>query len=242
VTFWRRAPREVYRVYGEDEYLAEDRVNVEDEYLAEEAPAAEEAPSACEQHLDDCVGGADRAMPSTPVAHATYAHTTHAAPIPDIGGARRHRSQSARLLGMGLLAGVGVGALLLVLSHVVHRSVAVPRSSASLSDRAPERAQGARRASTALGSSAANTSIYGSSGGVARRPKPGRPRVQGPARSRSLSRQRWRAGRRPAPGRSRQAEAGSLTAQSSWQPISARTPSLPAQAVSATADEFEFER
>jgi hypothetical protein len=112
MTFWRRAPREVYRVYGEDEYLAE----------GEHASA--------EAHL------ADDGRPGQAWSQAT--------------GAQVRAPHSGRLLGLGLLVGVTVGALGLVLLNASHR----PRSASppSASPRSVKASTGSRQA---VGGSAA---------------------------------------------------------------------------------------
>jgi hypothetical protein len=78
MTLWRRAPRAVYSVYGEDEYLSGGSVNAVEE-------------------------GAEEARPSAPV-------------VAEVGRA----SWSARLIGLGLLAGITVGAIALVLAQASH--------------------------------------------------------------------------------------------------------------------------
>jgi hypothetical protein len=85
MTLWHRAPRAVYRVYGEEEYLAEQHDGVE------EPPP----------------GGADR-QTGRPVIVSSAPRGSHA----------------ARLLGLGLLAGVTLGAVGLVVSNLSHRAPA----------------------------------------------------------------------------------------------------------------------
>jgi hypothetical protein len=76
MTLWRRAPREVYRVYGEDEYLSEDSVHAREE------------------------------------------------PSPTLADERTRDSRSGRLVGLGLLAGVIVGAVGLVVLNASHQHAA----------------------------------------------------------------------------------------------------------------------
>jgi hypothetical protein len=110
MTLWHRAPREVYRVYGQDEYLAEDDLQVGEAFSA--PPAGEEA----------------------------------------------RGSRSGRLVGLGVLVGVTVGALGLVVLNVWHQRSAAPRSVVAQSARA--RAAGhssaASRVSTASRASTAS--------------------------------------------------------------------------------------
>jgi hypothetical protein len=80
MTLWRRAQREVYQVYGEDEYLSEDGLP-----------------------------GSD-AEPSPPLPAAEQRHE------------QGYDSRSARLVGLGLLAGVTIGTLALVTLNMAHRS------------------------------------------------------------------------------------------------------------------------
>jgi hypothetical protein len=103
MTFWHRAPREVYRVYGQDEYLAEDDLQVAEASSA--SPSGEEA----------------------------------------------HGSRSGRLVGLGVLVGVTVGALGLVMLNVSHQRSAAPRSvvAQSARARAAGRPSAVSRASTA---------------------------------------------------------------------------------------------
>lgn len=84
MTFWRRAPREVYRVYGEDEYLAGENDAIEDS----------DPTSETNRHQDR------RAIVSP----------------------RSHGSHTARLVGIGLLIGVTVGALGIVILNISSRA------------------------------------------------------------------------------------------------------------------------
>src|SRR5258708_36868221 len=74
VTFWQRTPREVYSVYGEEEYLSENDAHASGQASQ---PLAEEG-------------------------------------SPVFAGAGSRHSRSGRLLGLGMLLGVTVGALGLV--------------------------------------------------------------------------------------------------------------------------------
>lgn len=83
---WQRAPREVYRVYGEDEYLA-----------------AEDRPTSERPH----VSASDSVEEDSRVALASPAS---------------HGSGQGRLIGLGLLIGVTIGAVGLVVVNMSHRS------------------------------------------------------------------------------------------------------------------------
>lgn len=87
MSLWRRAPRQVYRVYGEDEYLAEEHVAGDAEFLrgAEDSRAYEQ--------------GSELGDAAPPAA-----------------------SRTPRLVGIGLLLGVTVGAAGLVFSHLSHEA------------------------------------------------------------------------------------------------------------------------
>jgi hypothetical protein len=147
MTLWHRAPREVYRVYGQDEYLAEDDVQVGVGEASSAPPAGEEA----------------------------------------------RGSRSGRLVGLGVLVGVTVGALGLVVLNVWHQRSAVPRSVVAQSARA--RAAGhpsaASHASTASHASvrvpvgaepATHTSTRPASHVSASVRPPARPLVRSPSR------------------------------------------------------------
>jgi hypothetical protein len=99
MSLWHRAPREVYRVYGEDEYLVGDPV-----------PGAEDAPAE-KVTLDE-----------------SFSH-------------------SRRLLGLGLLAVVTVGALALVVLNASHRSEEPHASAAAREVTSSARSRLARRGS-----------------------------------------------------------------------------------------------
>jgi hypothetical protein len=99
MSLWKRAPREVYRVYGEDRYLAssEDQATVESDRGAE-APLS-------------ALGADGTSAPHSHGSAATRASEPHA----------------ARLLGIGLLVGVSLATLALVLSNVLQPHRGTPR-------------------------------------------------------------------------------------------------------------------
>jgi hypothetical protein len=112
MTLWHRAPREVYRVYGEDEYLADEALSADEESFAPHVAEESCAPPTVEE------------FHRTPTHnHATYHYSAVASPS--------HRSRSGRLVGLGLLAGVTVGALGLVALNAAHRSPAAPPADAA---------------------------------------------------------------------------------------------------------------
>lgn len=201
----------------------------EEEYLADAPPAVDELGGTSNPQADGSPGAA---------AGIHAISTTHTTPA---GGAEL-RSQSGRLLGMGVLAGISVGALLLVVSNVLHRSPAVPHSTASQSATAHVRTRAGRRVSTESTSSAATTSIHASS--AVERPAVGRSHIRAATslRSRSLAPARPRAGGQQLATVRSQHAAKSLVAQIPAQQISTRASSWPSAAVSPLAGEFDFER
>jgi hypothetical protein len=108
MTLWHRAPREVYRVYGEDEYLEADELRSGGGVTAGSDPLA----------------GSDSGAGSDPGEGREALGASEARASPD---ARRQEawglspderargSRSGRLVGLGLLVGVTVGALSLIL-------------------------------------------------------------------------------------------------------------------------------
>lgn len=202
MSLWRRAPRQVYRVYGEDEYLAEEHVAADAEFLRAEDSHSYEKRSE--------LGGA-----APPTA-----------------------SRTPRLVGIGLLLGVTVGAAGLVLSHLSHEA-STPRVSSS-GPSVPHRASGANSGSvlqhtsgvasadsesaTRSKTSRASVSRYRASGSVARSRMSGSVAAAGDSY--------W--SRQSTPART----AGPL-----WR--STKTASMPSDALvyfAASGGEFEFER
>jgi hypothetical protein len=120
MTLWHRAPREVYRVYGQDEYLAEDDVHAADESWP---PPVGEEPRQSSAHDDPAsvLGGIDPDDVGTTAAYRDEGlHHT-------VASSRSHGSRSGRLVGLGVLVGVTVGAFGLVALNATHRSPAAPR-------------------------------------------------------------------------------------------------------------------
>ena len=103
MSLWRRAPREVYRVYGEDQYL-------EGEMAAGDETAAREDSMAAEP---DSRGVASWAAPVSPGTAGS-------------SSARPSGSHAGRLVGLGLLVGVGLATLALVFLNMSHRHGAAP--------------------------------------------------------------------------------------------------------------------
>ena len=130
MSLWHRAPREVYRVYGEDEYLADDAGIIRDGELFDDAAPGCGAASASDAVL---AGGAAFSRDAAPGKDAAFASdavlagNTAFASDPALGrdgafvNATRSRSGSARLLGVGLLVGVTVGVLGLIELNASHR-------------------------------------------------------------------------------------------------------------------------
>ncbi|MGA7704292.1 MAG: hypothetical protein WB998_05290, partial [Solirubrobacteraceae bacterium] len=99
MSLWRRTPRQVYRVYGEEEFLSEEHTAGEAESFAH--PEQADSPGRA--------GSPDETSPQTRGS--------------EIGGpAVGVRSRTPRLVGVGLLLGVVVGVAGLVLSHLAHQA------------------------------------------------------------------------------------------------------------------------
>jgi hypothetical protein len=103
MSLWHRAPREVYRVYGEDQYLDEESASQEDAATVE------------------------------PDSRAGVSWAAFAAEVPpdsprttDGSSVRPGGSHAGRLIGVGLLVGVGLATLALVFLSVSHRHGAAP--------------------------------------------------------------------------------------------------------------------
>jgi hypothetical protein len=97
VTFWQRAPREVYRVYGEEEYLAEDNPEVH---------AEGDMRTRGERYAERDAHSGTQTWPS---------------PL------KTQRPHSRRLIGLGLLASVTAGAFGLIVLNVSRRPLVAPR-------------------------------------------------------------------------------------------------------------------
>jgi hypothetical protein len=206
MSLWRRAPRQVYRVYGEDEYLAEEHVAADAEFLRE----AEDSRSY------------ENASEIRAAAHPTG-------------------SRTPRLVGVGVLLGVTVGAAGLVFLHLSHE--ASPPRVGSSGPSVLRRASGANSGpvsqhtfgvasadsesvtrSKGISTSRTSVSVYVASGSVAHR------RVS------------WTVAGARAPYRSRQLTPA-RTAGPRWR--SSKTASVPSEALisfAASGGEFEFER
>lgn len=109
MSLWRRAPREVYRVYGEDQYLE-----------GETAP-------------DDKTAGQEDTTTVEPDRRGVASWTAFAADVPPASAAGagfrsvpRSGSHAGRLIGVGLLVGVGLATLALVFLNVWHQRGAAP--------------------------------------------------------------------------------------------------------------------
>jgi hypothetical protein len=109
MSLWSRAPREVYRVYGEDQYR-EGETAPEGETVAPEDPMLAEP---------DGRAGASWVtfVAETPPTSLGAADGSSAPP----SGLR-----AGRLIGVGLLVGVGLATLALVLLNMAHRRGAAP--------------------------------------------------------------------------------------------------------------------
>ena len=105
---WHRAPRAVYRVYDEDDYLAgPDLHGGEQDRVGHES--------------QDPAGG---------FGHIDAGYSNHSAAVPDahvreprdVFTARSHRGRSGRALALGLLCAVAASAAALVGLEISHRS------------------------------------------------------------------------------------------------------------------------
>ena len=112
MTLWRRAPREVYRVYGEDEYLAEDS----------SSSGAEESwtPLVAEESWTPPVAEQSWTHPSGERSHQAAVHE-HVGDRYAVVESPADRSRAGRLVGLGLLVGVIVSAAALVALNAAHR-------------------------------------------------------------------------------------------------------------------------
>src|ERR1700722_3634327 len=112
MSFWHRAPREVYRVYGEDEYLAGDGSSA-----GGSVPADEDLPVE-----DEALGDAATAESYSSLSSrrdATFSSSLDSS-----------RTRTRRLLGLGVLAVVTGGTLGLVVLNASHRPGATAGTSA----------------------------------------------------------------------------------------------------------------
>ncbi len=115
MSLWRRAPREVYRVYGEDQYLEEETAP-EGQTAPEVETAAQKDSTAAEP---DSRGMASWAAFAADVPPAS-------AGIAGSSSARPSGSHAGRLVGVGLLGGVGLATLALVFLNMAHWRGAAP--------------------------------------------------------------------------------------------------------------------
>ncbi len=109
MSLWHRAPREVYRVYGEDRYLEGDTAPEGVTVAQEDATAAD----------PDSRGVASWAAFAADVAPAS-------ADTAGSSSARPSGSHAGRMVGVGLLVGVGLATLALVFLNIAHRRGAAP--------------------------------------------------------------------------------------------------------------------
>jgi hypothetical protein len=121
MSFWHRAPRAVYRVYDEDEYLAGP-----DAHGGEQAGPGHESQGLTSGfgHID--VGHSNDAR-AVPEAHAREPH--------DVFTARSHRHRQGRMLALTVLCVVAASAAALVAFEVSHRSAPAPPLTRRVSSR-----------------------------------------------------------------------------------------------------------
>lgn len=127
MSLWHRAPREVYRVYGEDEYLAEEAAPGGDRSAENATHAGGGSPVqgvGADQDVSLIGDPPSFEAPSSPSSPFTLPGAVHAV-------APYEFSRSGRLFGLGLLVVVTVGALALVVLNASHRPEATRPGSAA---------------------------------------------------------------------------------------------------------------
>ena len=129
MSLWHRAPREVYRVYGEEEYLSgEDGPAVPEESVVSSWPDTS-SPRPADAEFPDHGVYAGPVGPVGPSADAE-GYQSH----PGLAAGRyatsspTHASRSGRIVGLGLLVGVVVITLGLIVLTVVHGSAVKPHA------------------------------------------------------------------------------------------------------------------
>jgi hypothetical protein len=121
MSLWRRAPREVYRVYGEDEYLAAGEAPGWEEPgpapLETGAPATDPSDTLCEH---DTCASARKDVTETPAfrSDTLYEHDTRASQAYD--------PRSRRIWGLALLVAVTAAVFGLVAASALRRPRAAP--------------------------------------------------------------------------------------------------------------------
>ena len=158
MSLWRRAPREVYRVYGEDQYLERGI-----------APAGETAA------LGDTTAAGQDGL--TGASWASLAAEVPPASPGAVGNssARSSRPHGGRLVGVGLLMGVSLATLVLVLSNMAHRHGVAPEPAGSGTQVAAEQA-----ATRATGADRAQVIVHSVNRRSARAPRFSAPHVKRP--------------------------------------------------------------
>jgi hypothetical protein len=137
MSIWHRTPREVYRVYGEDQYLEADIAAREEAATSEPDSAAEASSSAF---------ATDAASPSPRTAASRSALPSG----PHAGGLLDTRPHAGRLVGVGLLMGVSLATLALVFLNASH-----PRGAATEPFAQGARVEVGQRAARASGARSA---------------------------------------------------------------------------------------
>lgn len=230
MSLWRRAPRQVYRVYGEDEYLAEEHVADESEDLrcVERSGLGE---NQAEVEVSPAVGGRKRG--------------------PEVGSLSFTGSRTPRLVGVGLLLGVTVGAAGLVLSHLTHEASPSrgPSGAHSAQRRAPTNSgvtprHASERTSEDLEAERRSnrmSTVYQARSAITQSGVVARERASGSA---VAARQSSEARRSASAEPNRSARGASEALVSFEAPVSAETtpPSEASVSSAASVGEFEFER
>lgn len=218
MTPWRRAPRAVYEVYGEDHYLAGEAPYPEDQ----PEPSSSGGESVTGPGFEASQSALDDTEPGHPRPAAQYHEERHRAVL----SPHSHGSHSARFVGLGVLVLVTVCVLGLVVAHPWHRLPAAPRSGVTQS------AQKALGRYTSAGVPIAGRTVQLSTSPISGEHAAVRSSVRAP--------QRARVEKHTVPGSSVAIVPGpSVTSAQAWSPASETLPPAP---VSPADYEFGFER
>src|ERR1022692_4452109 len=225
MSLWHRAPREVYRVYGEEEYLSgEDGPAVPEESVASSWPDTS-SPRTADVEFPDHSVYAEPVGPVGPSADAAgYQSPPGLAAARHATSSTTHVSRSGRIVGLGLLVGVVVITLGLIVFTVVHGSAVKPHA--------------AIRAGTGAVINSGTSTLEGVAS-ADRASGPNRASSAAPAKHRAAPPRSVKSGthvRAHAPRIQRQASSG--------LPVEFSAPSWPpgAAVAQSTDDEFGFER
>lgn len=232
MSLWQRAPREVYRVYGEDQYLEGEERATEGETVPREDAATVEPDSRAG------TSGATFAAEVSPAAARTDGSSS----------TRSGGQHASRLIGVGVLAGVSLATLALVFLNASH-----PRGVATEPFAQGARMAGRQRIARASGAANAQAITHSESSSPAQPSRLYTSNAIAPAHTPgSRLQDRMLAGSKsdPAPrfGRTWSAALGSSCSTApAPDPVELPTPvavesSAPVAVVSPVQDEFSFEQ